>query len=76
MESFPEQFRRANSHMVFIEETDSRYSLSPPNQCDWNYAIEKIGDVWRVAGRRVDEGGAIEECEATFVWNGERWAEQ
>lgn len=75
MQSFPEYFLSANSHMVLIDEGDDRYTMSPPNQCDWNYTIERApDDSWNVRGVKNDAlNGESEVYSATFVWNGSLW---
>ena len=52
---FVKYFAEPNSHMILIKESENRYCLIPPNQCDWFYTItKKSEDTWNVKGIKED----------------------
>lgn len=72
--SFPEYFHENfYSHMILYRESDKKYTMSPPNQQDWNFKIKKLSDTrWYVKGHK-EQDYIREDYNEIFEFKNGKW---
>ena len=72
--SFPEYFHENfYSYMILIQESETSYIISPPNQQDWHFKIKKLSDIkWHVKGHK-EQDYIPEDYDEIFEFKNKKW---